>query len=153
MQRKVGQIIHSLCSYEPTEYTGSGDTGVSEWLLLSGPWLKGLVLFSVLLALEVHHFLGEANCFPRLIYGSFVASPSVKCLLQNLWKSLRSSTSSRASSHCPRLGSFCRKARTHCCPSALCYYTRYIDLQACQNQRTKNTRIVVLPQVVCTHIS
>ena len=83
------------------------DTGVTKRLLLSGPRLKSLVLFSALLALEVHRFLGEANCFPRLCCGSFVASPSAKCLLHNLWKSLTSSSmSSRASSHRPRLGSF-----------------------------------------------
>ena len=81
---------------------------MTERLLLSGLWLKSLVLFSALLALEVHRFLGEANRFPKFSCGSFVASPSGKCLLHTLWKSLMSSSmSSRASSHRPCLGSFC----------------------------------------------
>ena len=77
-------------------------------LLLSGPWLKSLVLFWALLALKVHRLLGEANRFPRFSCGSFVVSPSGKCLLHTLWKSLRSSsTRSSTSSHHPRLGCFC----------------------------------------------
>ena len=57
------------------------DTGVTEQLLpLSGTWLKSLALFGALLALEVQRFLGEANHFPRFSCGTFMASPSGKCL-------------------------------------------------------------------------
>ena len=53
--------------------SASRDTGswvTDERLLISH------VLFSALLALEVHRFLGEANLFPKFSWGSFVASAS-----------------------------------------------------------------------------
>ena len=104
-------------------------------LLLSGPWLKSLVLFRALLALEVHCLLGEANLFPRFSCGSFMVSPSGKCLLHTLWKSLRSSTRSSTSSHRPRLGFFVELyVRTHSCLCTLCNRTRYIDVEAFQDK-------------------